>query len=131
MRCAGRHDSDTSPSTRVSIQRRTTSRFHSTSICLLLCRRVLPICLSAEEEEHRRRQNDLLERHTSAAKDGVIEMLTDEASKLGGSLERAMLAKKEVEDRVDKLQVGRELLQVFVLMVFKNIMLRHYSSGRG
>lgn len=47
----------------------------------------------------------MLERHTSAAKDGVIEMLTAKASKLGVSLERAMVAKKEAEDRVGRLQV--------------------------
>ena len=47
----------------------------------------------------------LLDRHTSAAKDGVIDMLTVEASKLGVSLERAMMAKREAEDRVSKLEV--------------------------
>jgi len=46
-----------------------------------------------------------LERHTSAAKDGVIDMLTAKASKLGASLERVMLSKKEVEDSADRLQV--------------------------
>lgn len=49
--------------------------------------------------------NDLLERHTSAAKDGVIDMLTDKASKLGVSLERALLAKKDAEDGAARLQV--------------------------
>ena len=47
----------------------------------------------------------LVERHTSAAKDGLIDMLTDKASTLGGSLERVMVGKKEVEDRLDRLQV--------------------------
>lgn len=49
--------------------------------------------------------SDLLERHTSAAKDGVIEMLTAKASKLGVSLERTLLAKKEAEDIAEKQQV--------------------------
>lgn len=48
----------------------------------------------------------MLEQHTSAAKDGVIEVLTAEASKLGASLERAVVAKKEVEDRAQRLQVS-------------------------
>lgn len=47
----------------------------------------------------------LLDQYTSAAKDGVIDVLTAKASKLGVSLERAVLVKKEVEDRADKLQV--------------------------
>ncbi|CAM9605019.1 unnamed protein product [Ectocarpus sp. 4 AP-2014] len=47
----------------------------------------------------------LLERHTRAAKDGVIDMLSEKASKLGVSLERALLAKKEIEDGANKLQV--------------------------
>lgn len=46
-----------------------------------------------------------MERHTSAAKDGLIDMLTEKASTLGGSLERVMVGKKEVEDRLDRLQV--------------------------
>lgn len=49
--------------------------------------------------------SDLLERHTSAAKDGVIDMLTAKASKLGASLERALLAKKEAEDCAERQQV--------------------------
>ncbi|CAM9163321.1 unnamed protein product, partial [Scytosiphon promiscuus] len=48
--------------------------------------------------------NELLERHTSAAKDGVIELLTAKASKLGASLERSLLARKEIEDGAHKLQ---------------------------
>lgn len=47
----------------------------------------------------------LLERHTRAAKDGVIDMLSEKASKLGVSLERALLAKREIEDGANKLQV--------------------------
>ncbi|CAM9580584.1 unnamed protein product [Ectocarpus fasciculatus] len=47
----------------------------------------------------------LLERHTRAAKDGVIDMLSEKASKLGVSLERALLAKREIEDGAHKLQV--------------------------
>ncbi|CAN0272160.1 unnamed protein product, partial [Ectocarpus sp. 12 AP-2014] len=47
----------------------------------------------------------LLERHTRAAEDGVIDMLSEKASKLGVSLERALLAKKEIEDGANKLQV--------------------------
>ena len=46
-----------------------------------------------------------MERHTSAAKDGLIDMLTDKASTIGGSLERVMVEKKEVEDRLNRLQV--------------------------
>lgn len=57
---------------------------------------------SAATNQHK---NDLLERHTSAAKDGVIDMLTVKASKLGVSLERTLLAKREAEDGADKLQV--------------------------
>lgn len=53
-------------------------------------------------EEH---DNVLLEWHTSTAKDGVIEMLTAKASKLGASLERALVAKRGVEDRVSKTEV--------------------------
>lgn len=49
--------------------------------------------------------DSMMERHISAAKDGLIEMLTKKASKLGASLERAMVAKKESEDRALKLQV--------------------------
>ncbi|CAM9860723.1 unnamed protein product [Ectocarpus sp. 6 AP-2014] len=49
--------------------------------------------------------NALLERHTRAAKDGMIDMLSEKASKLGVSLERALLAKKEIEDGANKLQV--------------------------
>lgn len=52
-----------------------------------------------------RHSSNLLERHTSAAKDGVIDMLTTKASKLGVSLERALLAKKEAEDSADRQQV--------------------------
>ncbi|CAM9143119.1 unnamed protein product, partial [Hapterophycus canaliculatus] len=47
---------------------------------------------------------ELLERHTSAAKDGVIEMLTAKASKLGISLEHSLLARREIEDGAHKLQ---------------------------
>lgn len=50
----------------------------------------------------------MVERHSSAAKDGVIEMLTAKASKLGASLERALVAKKELENRAGKLQVRTE-----------------------
>eukprot|EP00903_Cladosiphon_okamuranus_P016279 g15012.t1 len=49
--------------------------------------------------------SELLERHTSAAKDGVIDILTAKASKLGVSLERALLAKKEAEDSAERQQV--------------------------
>ncbi|CAM9221703.1 unnamed protein product, partial [Sphacelaria rigidula] len=56
---------------------------------------------SGEEKRH---AMVMLEQHTSAAKDGVIEVLTVEASKLGASLERAVVAKKEVEDRAQRLQ---------------------------
>ena len=49
--------------------------------------------------------NDLLERHTSAAKDGVIKTLTAKASKLGVSLERALLAKKEADNSAERQQV--------------------------
>lgn len=57
---------------------------------------------SAVVKQH---SSDLLERHTSAAKDGVIEMLTAKASKLVVSLERALLAKKEAEDSAERQQV--------------------------
>lgn len=57
---------------------------------------------SAATNQHKR---DLLERHTSAAKDGVIDMLTAKASKLGVSLERTLLAKREAEDHANKVQV--------------------------
>lgn len=56
----------------------------------------------------------LVERHTSAAKDGLIDMLTDKASTLGASLERVMVGKKEVEDRLDRLQVN----SVYVVYVY-------------
>ena len=55
------------------------------------------------------RDNELLEWHTSTAKDGVIEMLTVKASKLGASLERALVAKRGVEDRVSKTEVVSRL----------------------
>lgn len=49
--------------------------------------------------------NDLLEQHTSAAKDGVIEMLTTKGSKLAVALERAKAAKRETEDSLREVQV--------------------------
>lgn len=64
-----------------------------------------PLATRKFEDDSDGHDNTLLELHTSAAKDGVIEMLTAKASKLGVSLERTMLAKKEVEDRADKIQV--------------------------
>lgn len=60
--------------------------------------------------------NNLLERHTSAAKDGVIDMLTTKASKLGVSLERALLARKEAGDNVDRLQVSTLLDYLYLKM---------------
>lgn len=47
----------------------------------------------------------LLDRHTSPAKDSVIELLTDKASKLGIALERERVARQEMEHRADRLQV--------------------------
>lgn len=57
----------------------------------------------------------LVERHTSAAKDGLIDMLTDKASTLGASLERTMVGKKEVEDRLDRLQVIHVCICVYLV----------------
>lgn len=61
--------------------------------------------VSSSSAEMNQQKNDLLERHTSAAKDGVIDMLTAKASKLGASLERTLLAKREAENVANKLQV--------------------------
>lgn len=64
-----------------------------------------PAGSAANDGSSSQHSNDLLERHTSAAKDGVIDMLTAKASKLGASLERALLSKKEAEDGADRLKV--------------------------
>lgn len=64
----------------------------------------------ALEDSGDQHSNALLERYTSAAKDGVIDMLTGKASKLGITMERTLLAKKEVEDRVERLQVKTQTL---------------------
>ncbi|CAN0141456.1 unnamed protein product [Pylaiella littoralis] len=61
---------------------------------------------SSSSAEMNQQKNDLLERHTSAAKDGVIDMLTAKASKLGASLERTLLAKREAENVANKLQAN-------------------------
>lgn len=50
-------------------------------------------------------QSVMIEQHTRAAKDEMIEILTAKASKLGASLERAIVAKRELESRTEKLQV--------------------------
>lgn len=66
------------------------------------------------------RDNPVLEWHMSTAKDGVIEMLTAKASKLGASLERALVAKRGVDDRVSKTEVVSPLakcnydLEIFI-----------------
>lgn len=59
-------------------------------------------CVDAGEEQH---SIAMIERHTKAAHDGVIDMLTAKASKLGASLERTIVAKKDAEERTHKLQV--------------------------
>lgn len=64
-----------------------------------------PAGSAANDVSSSQHSNDLLERHTSAAKDGVIDMLTAKASQLGASLERALLSKKEAEDGADRLHV--------------------------
>lgn len=50
-------------------------------------------------------QSVMIEQHTRAAKDEMIEILTAKASKLGASLERAIVAKREFESRTEMLQV--------------------------
>lgn len=72
------------------------------------------------DEAVNQHSSNLLERHTSAAKDGVIDMLTAKASKLGVSLERALLARKEAEDSAERLQARKGTY------VHKNIFSRIY-----